>query len=142
MSSTTVLFEQFIAEHEIDVSVEDLDNLVKRAIGLLYENTKDVKIVTKEKESKLENPSKAQQRDDLRNCTKEVLNAFCKENELRVGGSKKDIMDRVWRCLQDASDDDDISPRAKSKKEKKRRKRGEEGIKGRVYKKQFYLEKG
>jgi hypothetical protein len=119
MSSMTVLFEQFIADHEIDITVDDLDTLVKRAIGVLYENTKDVQVVKKEKDIKLDSPARAQQRDDLRNCTKEVLNAFCKENELRVGGSKKEIADRVWRCLQNNSDDDDISPRAKSKKEKK-----------------------
>ncbi len=115
--------EKFITEHELDSDIsEDLEKLVKRCIGDLYEHVKDVPVqntVIKEKSEKLSDPSGAQQRDDLRNCTKEVLNAFCKENGLRVGGTKKEVMDRVWRFIQEESSDEDISPRSEKKKEKK-----------------------
>jgi hypothetical protein len=124
MASIMNRIEKFIADHELDSDIsEDLEKLVKRCIGDLYEHVKDVPVqvtAVKEKSEKLDNPSGAQQRDDLRNCTKEVLNAFCKENGLRVGGTKKEVMDRVWRHLQDESSDEDISPRSEKKKKEKK----------------------
>ena len=121
MSSITARLEKFIADHELDLEVSDLDTLIKKCIGDLYENVKDVAVnATKEKQEKLEEPAKAQERDDLRNCTKEVLNSFCKENGLRVGGTKKEVMDRVWRFIQEESSDDDISPRSEKKKKEKK----------------------
>ena len=121
MSAMTTLFEKFIAKHELEISTDDLDGLCKQVLVMMYENAKGVPTAAKEKSEKLENPAKADDRDDLRNCTKEVLNAFCKENGLRVGGTKKEVMDRVWRCLQDDSEDDDISPRAKAKEKKEKK---------------------
>ena len=116
------IFEKFIAKHDLEISTDDLDGLCKQALVLMYDNAKTIPVgAEKEKPEKLEDPSKATDRDDLRNCTKDVLNAFCKENGLRVGGSKKDVMDRVWRCLQDESSDDDISPRAKAKEKKEKK---------------------
>ena len=121
MSSITARLEKFIADHELDLEVADLDSLVKRCISDLYESVKDTPVnVPKEKQEKLEEPSKARSRDDLRNCTKEVLNSFCKENGLRVGGTKTEVMDRVWRFTQDESSDDDISPRSEKKKKEKK----------------------
>ena len=121
MSAMIALFDKFIAKHELEISSDDLDGLCKQVLVLMYENAKSVQVAEKEKSEKLENPAKATDRDDLRNCTKEVLNAFCKENGLRVGGSKKEVMDRVWRCLQDESSDDDISPRVKAKEKKEKK---------------------
>ena len=122
MSSINARIEKFIADHELDVSTEDLEKLVKGCIRDLYEHVKDVPVPTavKEKTEKLENPSLAQTRDDLRNSTKEVLNAFCKENGLRVGGTKKEVMDRVWRFTQEESSEEDISPRSEKKKKEKK----------------------
>jgi hypothetical protein len=71
------------------------------------------------KADKIEDPTECKERDDLRNCTAGTLNEFCKKNGLRVGGNKKEIMDRVWRYLQGNNSDEDISPRTKTKKEKK-----------------------
>ena len=71
------------------------------------------------KENKIEDPSECQERDDLRNCTSGTLNEYCKKNGLRIGGNKKEIMDRVWRHLQGNNSEEDISPRNKPKKEKK-----------------------
>jgi hypothetical protein len=116
----TVLFEKFIAKHELEISTDDLDGLCKQVLLAMFQNAKDTPVLTKEKSEKLDDPAKATDRNDLRSCTKEVLNAFCKENGLRVGGTKKEVMDRVWRCIQDESDEDDISPRSKAKKEKKK----------------------
>ena len=121
MSSVTARIEKFISDYELDLQVSDLDTLIKRCIGDLYENVKDVAVkTTKEKQEKLEEPSKAKVRDDLRNCTKEVLNSFCKENGLRVGGTKKEVMDRVWRFIQEESSDEDISPRSEKKKKEQK----------------------
>ena len=120
MSSIATRIQKFISDNDLDADLtDDLEKLVKRCIGDLYEHVKDVPAQTtvhSTKESKLDDPAKAQQRDDLRNCTKEVLNAFCKENGLRVGGTKKEVMDRVWRFTQDESSDEDISPRSEKKK--------------------------
>lgn len=119
----TARIQKFIRDHELDADVsDDLEKLVKGCIRDLYEHVKDVPVpgAVTAKESKLDDPAKAQQRDDLRNCTKEVLNAFCKENGLRVGGTKKEVMDRVWRFTQDESSDEDISPRSEKKKKEKK----------------------
>jgi hypothetical protein len=122
MSAMTAVFEKFIAKHELEISPDDLDGLCKQALVMMYENAKDVQVgAEKEKSEKLDDPSKAKDINDLRNCTKEVLNAFCKENGLRVGGTKKEVMDRAWRFLQDESDEDDISPRSKAKEKKEKK---------------------
>ena len=121
MSSITARIEKFISDHELDLEVADLNDLFKQCFSDLYESVKDTPVnTTKEKQTKLEEPAKAQERDDLRNCTKEVLNSFCKENGLRVGGTKKEVMDRVWRFIQEESSDDDISPRSEKKKKEKK----------------------
>ena len=70
------------------------------------------------KKDKLENPAEATSIDDLKNCTSVILNGFCKDNKLKIGGNKKDIMDRVWRHIQGEGSDDDKGRGAKSKKEK------------------------
>lgn len=71
------------------------------------------------KADKIEDPSECKERDDLRNCTAGTLNEYCKKHSLRIGGNKKEVMDRVWRFLQGVNSDDDMSPRNKPKKEKK-----------------------
>ena len=71
------------------------------------------------KADKIDDPTDCKERDDLRNCTAGTLNEFSKTNGLRVGGNKKEIMDRVWRFLQGNNSEEDISPRTKPKKEKK-----------------------
>jgi hypothetical protein len=123
MSSITARIAKFIESHELDNELSDeLEKLVKGCIRDLFEHVKDTPTqnTTGVKETKkLDDPSDAQERDDLRNCTKEVLNAFCKENGLRVGGSKKEVMDRVWRFVKDESSEDDISPRSEKKKKVK-----------------------
>ena len=123
MNTMTSRIEKFINEHKLDSDLkEEIEKLVKRCIGDLYEHVKDVpvQVPVKEKSEKLDDPTIAQERDDLRNCKKEVLNTFCKENGLRVGGTKKEVIDRVWRHIQDESTDEDISPRSEKKKKEKK----------------------
>jgi hypothetical protein len=71
------------------------------------------------KSDKIEDPSECKEIDDLRNCTSATLDEYCKTHGLRIGGTKKEKMDRVWRHLQGNNSDSDISPRGKAKKEKK-----------------------
>jgi hypothetical protein len=119
MSSMTAIYKKFIAKHDLEITEDDLDGLVKQALVAMYDSIKDTSTSTKKEKVELTNPSKARSVDDLRNCNKDVLTVFCKENGLRVTGTKKELMERVWRCLQEESSDDDISPRSKEKKEKK-----------------------
>jgi len=71
------------------------------------------------KSDKIEDPSECKELNDLRNCTSATLDEFCKKNGIRVGGTKKEKMDRVWRYLQGNNSEEDMSPRGKAKKEKK-----------------------
>ena len=71
------------------------------------------------KSDKIEDPSECKELNDLRNCTSATLDEFCKKNGIRVGGTKKEKMDRVWRYLQGNNSEEDMSPRGKPKKEKK-----------------------
>ena len=71
------------------------------------------------KSDKIEDPSECKEIDDLRNCTSATLDEYCKTHGLRIGGTKKEKMDRVWRHLQGNNSEDDMSPRGKGKKEKK-----------------------
>jgi len=119
MSCITDRIAKFIKQNELESGLSDeLEKLVKGCIRDLFEHVKDVPTQTtvKEKSEKLDDPSNATEREHLRNCTKEVLNAFCKENGLRVGGTKKEVGDRVWRFVSEESTDDDISPRSEKKK--------------------------
>jgi len=71
------------------------------------------------KSDKIEDPSECKELNDLRNCTSATLDEFCKKNGIRVGGTKKEKMDRVWRYLQGNNSEEDMSPRGKPKKDKK-----------------------
>ena len=70
------------------------------------------------KVEKLENAADADSLDQLKgpSCTSVVLNDYCRSNELRIGGTKKEIAERVWRHLQGETSENDISPRSKPKK--------------------------
>jgi hypothetical protein len=121
--------ENFITEHELDPDMKDeLSNLVSGCLDDLYKHlynqpvpqsqtaTKAKKVL---KSEKVEDPATCETLDDLRNCTTGVLNQFCKEHGLKVGGNKKEIMDRVWRHMQGNGSDEDKSTRNKPKAEKK-----------------------
>jgi len=65
---------------------------------------------------KIETPTEATCLEDLRSCTSVSLNDFCKQNEIRVGGNKKDVMERVWRFLSGETLEDDNTSVSKKKK--------------------------
>ena len=124
--------DNFLTEHDIDVSVKDelcalvsgcFDDLFKHLMSTPIPETpvvavKAVKPAKAPKAEKIEDVSSVETQDQLHNCTSASLNQYCKENELKVGGNKKEVMDRIWRHLQGTCSDDDIGRSAKPKKVK------------------------
>ena len=123
--------EKFIAEHDLDEGITDpLIELVNKCftdyVSHMSAEWLTAELPTKKatkkaaastKAEKLEDASEAESLDELkRNCTSIVLNNYCRDNKLRIGGNKQDIAERVWRHLNGEQTDDDVSPRAKPKK--------------------------
>jgi len=131
MSSLEEVVNEFIAEHELDADMKDplcglYNKLNEVLFKHLYSDKTPVSEPKKEKKSqkvlkadKLEDPATAESEEQLAKCTTGILNTFCRENSLKVGGNKAEIVERVWRFLQGTSSDDDVSNRNKPKKEKK-----------------------
>jgi hypothetical protein len=127
MATIEARVDAFIAEHKLPVDIKDpICELITGSMSDLYkhvftqpfpENTTKAKKVLKAE--KIEDPASVEDKDELRNCTTGVLNQFCKDHGLKVGGNKKEIMDRVWRHIQGESSDEDKSSRSKAKTEKK-----------------------
>ena len=132
MASLNEIISNFITEHEIDKPDFDVElmNLVNKVFEAFIKINLGTKIPENEpkatktqkvlKADKIEDPATAESREQLNNCTTGVLNEFCKSNNLKVGGNKTQIMDRVWRFMQGETSDDDMSSRNKPKKEKKK----------------------
>ena len=131
MANMQTYIEKFIAEHDLDEGITDpLIELVNKCFTdyvshmsaeWLTAEIPTAKKTTKKaaatKAAKLEDASEAESLEELkRNCTSIVLNNYCREHKLRIGGNKDDIAERVWRHLQGEQTDDDISPRSKPKK--------------------------
>ena len=133
MSTLELIITTFITEHELDEAIQEpLIDLVNKCMEGLFKHVyseeipdwagkvstggKTQKVL---KADKIEDPTLCEKQDDLRNCTTGVLNQFCKDNLLKIGGNKKELMDRVWRHLQGTSSEDDKSKRNAPKKEKK-----------------------
>ena len=128
MASIESRIDSFISEHEIDPDMKDdictlvtgcMEDLFKHVFTQPVPETENKKAKKVLKADKIEDPSSCESYEDLRNCTTGVLNQFCKDKTLKVGGNKKEIMDRVWRHIQGESSDEDKSSRGKPKKEKK-----------------------
>jgi hypothetical protein len=130
MASIESRIDAFIASNELDKEIKDpLCALITEAMGDLFkhvfnqpvpnEGTETGKAKKVLKADKVEDPTTCESQEELRNCTTGVLNQFCKDNGLKVGGNKKEIMDRVWRHMQGESSDEDKSTRNKSKAAKK-----------------------
>lgn len=133
MSTLELIITTFITEHELDEAIQEpLIDLVNKCMEGLFKHVyseeipdwagkvstggKTQKVL---KADKIEDPTLCEKQEDLRNCTTGVLNQFCKDNLLKIGGNKKELMDRVWRHLQGTSSEDDKSKRNAPKKEKK-----------------------
>ena len=128
MASIESRIDSFLSAHNIDISLkDDICALVTGCMEDVFNHVfnqpvpEAVSKKTKKvlKAEKIEDPATCTEFDDLRNCTTGVLNQFCKEHNLKIGGNKKEIMDRVWRHIQGETSDDDKSSRSKSKTEKK-----------------------
>jgi len=133
MTSIETIIDSFIAEHElVDEIKEPIIDLINQCMNgicrqLLSEKIPEATgaVVTKSKSQKvlkadkIEDPSTVESREELHNCTTGILNQFCKDSGLKVGGNKAVIMDRVWRHLQGTSSDEDKSSRSKTKVSKK-----------------------
>jgi len=125
MASIESRIDTFISENKLDTEMKEcICDLVNGCISDLFKHLysspvpEKPKKDKKESKEKIENPSSVQSRDELRNCNTQTLNQFCKDNNLKIGGNKTDVMDRVWRFLQGEASDEDISSKAKPKKEK------------------------
>ena len=72
------------------------------------------------KVDKLEDPTEAFSKDDLRRCTSVILNTFCKDNGLKTGGNKSDLIERVWAYIegQQSGTETTVTKTAKPKKGK------------------------
>jgi len=130
MSSVEQIIDAFILKHELDENdvKEPIINLVNKCIEGIFkhifqetipETVSKPKTQKVLKADKIEDPSTVENRDDLNNCTTGVLNQFCKDNNIKVGGNKPLLIDRVWRFLQGETSDDDKSSRGKLKTAKK-----------------------
>ena len=121
---------EFIATNSLDESVsESLIELVNGCFSDYVSHmskewvkdsvpTKPSKKAAATKSEKLESVADAESMEQLKSasCTSAMLNDYCRENKLRIGGSKNDVASRVWRHLHDEQTDDDVSPRSKPKK--------------------------
>jgi hypothetical protein len=130
MASIEKIIDNFIVEYNLDTDEvkEPIIALVNKCIEGLFKHmfseqfpetapkTKTQKVL---KADKIEDPSTVETRDELHNCTTGVLNQFCKEQEIKVGGNKAALVERVWRFLQGETTDDDKSARTKPKSSKK-----------------------
>lgn len=58
-------------------------------------------------------PDECTTKDQLTKCTITTLTTFCKERQLKVGGKKDEVVDRVWRHLQGESSDEDHNPKSR-----------------------------
>jgi hypothetical protein len=98
MSTYSEIIDAFITDNNLDEEIKDslidlvnkcftgvVTTMSKEWLGSSISN-KSEKSVKTSKSPKLENPADATSIDDLELCTSVILNAFCKENGLRVGG--------------------------------------------------------
>jgi len=129
MANTTNRIDAFITENGLDENIKDalievvngcfsdyIGHMSKEWLSTPVSNGKSS--ASKTKKEKLDDPTEATCIEDLRKCTTIILNEYCKNNGLKVGGNKPEISGRVWRHIQGDSSDDDVSSRSKPKKVK------------------------
>jgi hypothetical protein len=127
MANMQTRLESFISDNNLDESISDsLIDLVNGCFTDYVEHMskdwlnlpKPIKQPKITKGEKLDSCSDAESLDDLRGtkCTTTLLNEYCRTHSIRVGGTKKEIAERVWRHLQGEQSDSDLSPKGKSKK--------------------------
>jgi hypothetical protein len=127
-SSIETRIETFLTEHELDTDLkEEVQELIIGCIETMFKHLYSIPLVAEEttkakkvlKADKVEDPSSVENAEELRNCTTGILNQYCRDHKLKIGGTKKEIMDRVWRHIQGEGSDEDKGRGGKVKKEKK-----------------------
>jgi hypothetical protein len=128
-SSIETRIETFLTEHELDTDLkEEVQELIIGCIETMFKHLYNIPLVVPEetakakkvlKADKVEDPSSVENLEELRNCTTGILNQYCRDHKLKIGGTKKEIMDRVWRHIQGEGSDEDKGRGGKVKKEKK-----------------------
>jgi hypothetical protein len=130
MASIDSIVNEFITENDLDSSIKlPLQGLVNKCFEGVFKHIYNVPIPetgsSKPKAQKvlkadrIEDPATCESRDDLLHCTTASLAAYCKKRNLKVGGNKTDVVDRVWRDIQGTGSEEDKSPRNKAKATKK-----------------------
>ena len=128
-SSIESRVNNFLEENGLSEDVKDeVQNLVMGCIEDMFkhlyplginavttESKKETTTKKVSKSEKIEDPSTVESESELERCTVGVLNQYCRDHLLKIGGNKKDIKERVWRHLQGESSEDDISSRGKTK---------------------------
>jgi hypothetical protein len=127
MASIESRIDTFITEHEIDPLMKDdicvlvtgcMEDLFKHVFSTAVPETeKKAKKVTKAE--KIDDPTTCTSRDEIYKCTVGILNQYCKDKAIKVGGNKAALIDRVWRHLQGETTEDDKSAKTKPKTTKK-----------------------
>lgn len=130
-TSIDSIVDAFIAENGLNPAIIKLplQGLVNKCFEGVFKHIYNVPIpdsgASKPKASKvlkadrIEDPATCETRDDLLRCTTAALATYCKARNLKVGGNKTDVVDRVWRDLQGTGSEEDKSPRNKAKASKK-----------------------
>ena len=133
MSSIQSRINEYITEHGLEQSEysDSLFELVQLCISDIVTGIRKTVVVKSSvskfpkepKQQKYDNVSDVENYDDLDEFNVPTLNAFCKENGLKVGqGTKKEIMQRIWRFIEGNSSDED-KPREKKPKVVKKEER-------------------
>ena len=119
--------DSFISEHSLGESIKDelcalisgcFDDMFKHLMNVPVPETTAVKKSKPVAKVVIEDVSSVESMDQLSNCTTASLSQYCKDNELKVGGNKREVAERIWRHLQGNGSDEDKGRTAKPKKAK------------------------
>jgi hypothetical protein len=123
MSTMEERIDAFLSAHNLGDSVKDeLCNLVSGCFEDMFKHLMSAPVPESSKKisktEKIEDVSSVESEEQLKLCTTTALSQYCKNNKLRAGGTKKDIIERVWRHIQGSSSEDDNGRSAKTVKAK------------------------
>ena len=117
--------DSFISEHGLEKTIKDdlcclitgcFEDMFKHLLGSPV--PPDVKVQKILKNEKKEDIASMESKEQLGKCTSASMNQYCKDHNLRVGGTKKEIVDRIWRFHSGESSDEDTGRVIKVKKPK------------------------
>jgi hypothetical protein len=118
--------DNFIAENNFDENIKDdlidlinccfTDYVTHMAKEWLSTPTakKSTSVTAKTKKIKLDDPTQADCPEMLMNCTILTLNEYCKKTNIKTGGNKTELVERVWAHMQGNEVDDDVKSKQSS----------------------------